>query len=50
MCGNSFYQQFRPVETCLCNNPCPGNPTEMCGGQTNFLNFFNLSMNFIYLK
>jgi hypothetical protein len=51
MCGNSFNEQANPANIGLCNNPCPGYNSDMCGGifcggQPSYLSFFNLSMKF----
>jgi len=51
MCGNNFYEQASPANIGLCNNPCPGSNSDMCGGivcggQPSYLSFFNLSKTF----
>ena len=48
MCGNVFNGQPVAVDICACNNPCPGNPAEMCGGKPGYLSFYNLSKSFFF--
>jgi hypothetical protein len=50
MCGNSFNEKPASVDMCVCNQPCPGNKVDMCGGLTlggiAYLSFYNISENF----
>ena len=50
MCGNVFNGQPVAVDICACNNPCPGNPAEMCGGKPAYLSLYDLSKSFLMLK
>jgi len=31
-CGNSGYDRYKQLDDGECNEPCEGNPDEMCGG------------------
>ncbi len=52
MCGNTFNEKPALVDMCVCNQPCPGNTIEMCGGLTlggiAYLSFYNISESFFF--